>query len=171
MVDPEDHLKLAYHVANQFRDTPLEPDERVACALLGLVKACRTFDPSRSVRFASYAVVVIRNEILVALRSHRRNAPVVTSLDAPVAVDGEGHEIRLRDTLGAEDDWIGAKEAEIDAGRAWGRLSDRERKAIRMAAQGVNQRQIARTLGISQTYCSRILGRARAKVARRMGVA
>ena len=62
---------------------PLDLEERISAALLGLTKAAAGFDPQAGARFATYAVRVIQNEIRISLRKERKHLNVV-SLSTPI---------------------------------------------------------------------------------------
>ena len=63
------HLNLARREAWRFqRRTRMEYDDLESAAFLGLLKACRRFDPTRGWRFSSYAVPAIKGELLHHVR-------------------------------------------------------------------------------------------------------
>lgn len=62
------HLGLVRHVAARFRSTGLDPEDLEQVGAVGLVKAVNGFDPTRGLRFSTYAVPVITGEILRFLR-------------------------------------------------------------------------------------------------------
>ena len=59
----EENLGLVHLCANKFRNRGIEYDELYSAGCVGLVKASKTFDPDRGVRFSTYAVPVILGEI------------------------------------------------------------------------------------------------------------
>lgn len=69
----EDNIGLVGHVVNSFSPRNKQEDEEFySQGCLGLVKAARTFNPKNGVQFASYAVICIKNEIRLFLRTRRR---------------------------------------------------------------------------------------------------
>ena len=78
----EDNINLAYHCAHAFDNTPIEFEERVAISFLGLVKAARIYDPEKGTTFATLAMRVMRNDILMELRYVRKYYGTL-SLDYP----------------------------------------------------------------------------------------
>ena len=92
------------------------------------------------------------------------------SLQDPIGVDKEGNEISLIDILGTETDQIfDVVELKIEAAKLYNLmgkvLKNREKTIIEMRYglfNGVNktQREIAKMLGISRSYVSRIEKRA-----------
>ncbi len=59
----EENLGLVHLCANKFRNRGIEYDELYSAGCVGLVKASKTFDADRGVRFSTYAVPVILGEI------------------------------------------------------------------------------------------------------------
>lgn len=69
----EKNIGLVGHVVNSFSPRNKQEDEEFySQGCLGLVKAARTFNPENGVQFASYAVICIKNEIRLFLRTRRR---------------------------------------------------------------------------------------------------
>ena len=64
------HLRYVVVIAARFRDRGVSMDDLVSEGNLGLVEAARRFDPSRGVRFTTYATYWIRRGILRAIASH-----------------------------------------------------------------------------------------------------
>lgn len=95
----ETHLLFVVKVARDFGGYGIPTAELVAEGNVGLVEALGHFDPSRKVRFLSYAVWWIRARILAYVRDHwsvvrpptrwkMRIRERDASLDAPVSLDG-----------------------------------------------------------------------------------
>jgi RNA polymerase sigma factor (sigma-70 family) len=69
MVNPEDHIGLVCsivlrHLGPQDHGTPVEDTDQYQNGMLGLLYACRRFDPGRGNRFSTYATACIRGFIL-----------------------------------------------------------------------------------------------------------
>jgi RNA polymerase sigma-B factor len=93
-------------------------------------------------------------EVVEALASDGCFAP--SSLDVPVADGASG----LSDLLGSEDRELGRAEARIVVARALGRLSERDRRIVRMRFyEDRSQQEIGHVIGVAQTQVSRILTR------------
>ena len=107
----------------------------------------------------------IANEILMLLRSKRRQAREVSLYD-PIGTDKEGNEINLLDIMESKDEDVVEKMAfSGDVKRLYSyvekSLSDREKQVICMryglyCQLPVTQREIAKMMGISRSYVSRI---------------
>ena len=107
------------------------------------------------------------------LRSERRQTKEVSLYD-PIGTDKEGNEINLLDIIESEDEDVVEKMSlSGDIKRLYENvesvLSDRERQVICMRyglyqKKPVTQREIARRMGISRSYVSRIEKRALEKL-------
>jgi RNA polymerase sporulation-specific sigma factor len=164
----EHNLRLVAHVVKKFDNTGEDVDDLISIGCVGLIKAIDTFDPAKGVRLATYAARCIENEILMHLRNLRKSRTEVSLYD-PIGVDREGNEITLLDILGSDAD---AVPDEVTTGLQWeavrrylSALDPKERLVIETRfgigqSHRVTQREIARTLGISRSYVSRIEKRA-----------
>ena len=139
-------------------------EDMISIGTIGLIKAVNTFEPTKNIKLATYASRCIENEILMYLRksSNRRQD---ASIDEPLNTDTDGNELLLMDVLTSDDPQVG-EELERSAERAAlrgavGRLSPRERRIMELRF-GLNhetehtQKEVADTLGISQSYISRL---------------
>ena len=160
----EHNLRLVAHIAKKYVGSGVDSDDLVSIGSIGLIKAVHTFRPEAG-RLTSYASRCIENEILMHLRANRKNANNVL-LGEPIGTDKEGNEIQLLDMLGTDRNAV-SDEAELAIESARARailaseLDDRERTVIIRRyglAEGAPQPQheVARALGISRSYVSRI---------------
>jgi RNA polymerase sporulation-specific sigma factor len=117
---------------------------------------------------------VIDNEILMHLRNLKKVRNEV-SLHDPIGVDREGNEITLLDILGSDAEAVPDEvttHLQIDAVREYlESLDPKERLVVEKrfglgAFHRTTQREIARKLGISRSYVSRIEKRAVQKLLR-----
>jgi len=160
----ERNLRLVAHIVKKFDNTAEDTDDLISVGTIGLIKAVATFDRSRGTRLATYAARCIENEILMQLRSSKNNWAEV-SLSDSIGVDKEGNEITLVDVLGTEPDTVAEQvEASFEQNSLYEKikvLNKRERKVLSLRyglPGGVRktQREIAKLLGISRSYVSRI---------------
>lgn len=172
----ERNLRLVAHVVKKYDIAGEDVDDLISIGAIGLIKAVNTFDRNKKTRLATYAARCIENEILMHLRSGRRNRGEV-SLNDPIGADREGNEIVLMDVLTQEGDGVDeVVEAALEQQRLLDKLavlSPRERRVIEMrfgvgSAVRLTQREISRALGISRSYVSRIEKRALSKLQREM---
>lgn len=165
----EHNLRLVAHIVKKFNNTSQEQDDLISIGTIGLIKAISTYDIAKGTRLATYAARCIENEILMNLRSTKKVKAEV-SLQEPIGVDKEGNEISLIDILGTENDTVSEevefklqKKTLFDVMKSI--LAKREKKVIELryglSNHGIKtQREIAKVLGISRSYVSRIEKRA-----------
>ncbi len=158
------NLRLVVYIARKFDTAPTGIEDLISIGTIGLIKAVNTFCPERNIKLATYASRCIENEILMHLRkvSSRRNE---ISIDEPLNTDWDGNELLLSDVLGSDGDEVGRGiEQEDERHQLNGFVSGlppRERQIMEMRF-GMNgypeytQKQVADTLGISQSYISRL---------------
>lgn len=158
------NLRLVVYIARKFDTAPTGIEDLISIGTIGLIKAVNTFCPERNIKLATYASRCIENEILMHLRkvSTKRNE---ISIDEPLNTDWDGNELLLSDVLGSEPDEVGREIEQEDERHQLNRfvcgLPPRERQIMEMRF-GMNgypeytQKQVADTLGISQSYISRL---------------
>ena len=160
----EHNLRLAAHIAKKYAQRGMDQDDLVSVGSLGLIKAVHTFKPEAG-RLTAYASRCIENEILMYLRSNRKHRGTLLLGDS-LGSDPEGGEMQLSDLLGTDENLV-PDEAEmaIEARRALRLmnrvLDERERRVVWMRCglddgEPKPQHEIARRLGISRSYVSRI---------------
>ncbi len=160
----ERNLRLVVYIARKFENTGIGIEDLVSIGAIGLIKAVNTFDVEKKIKLATYASKCIENEILMYLRRNSRTRSEV-SFDEPLNVDWDGNELLLSDVLGTENDIIYKRlEDEVDRTmlrRALSKLNARERRIMElrfglMDGYERTQKEVADSLGISQSYISRL---------------
>ena len=164
----EHNQRLVAHIAKKYHNSGTDMQDLISIGTIGLIKAVSTFRAGSNT-LATYAARCIENEILMHIRSTRRQKKEVF-LSEPIGTDRDGGEISLMDVLASQgEDVIEQVEKQVEVARIRlmvGELTDeRERQVIRMR-YGIDdgvvraQREVARELGISRSYVSRIEKRA-----------
>ncbi len=160
----ERNLRLVVYIARKFENTGVGIEDLVSIGTIGLIKAVNTFNVEKRIKLATYASKCIENEILMYLRRNSKTRSEV-SFDEPLNVDWDGNELLLSDVLGTEGDIIYKRiEDEVDKNllkKALSHLSGRERRIMELRfglLDGTErtQKEVADTLGISQSYISRL---------------
>lgn len=161
----ERNLRLVAHVAKKYSSQTHTMDDFISIGTIGLIKAVNTYRSGRAARLATYAARCIDNEILMSIRSSKKNTAEV-SINASIGTDKDGNEISLNDILGTEPDAIvDDLDLKIRIQHMIGildkALTEREKKILiyRYGILGVTprtQREVAAMLGISRSYVSRI---------------
>lgn len=161
----ERNLRLAAHIVKKYQSMEEDTEDLLSIGTIGLIKAVVTFNPDKSVRLGTYAARCIENEILMYLRTKKKSSREV-SLYEPIGTDREGNEIQLFDVIETEGEDAHSKvELKEDIRMLYQRvekeLTPRERTVLKLRyglyhEEEYTQKEIARRLGISRSYVSRI---------------
>ena len=165
----ERNMRLVAHVAKKYQSPEDEMEDLISIGTIGLIKAVETYKEDYGSRLATYAARCIDNELLMHFRAKKKTSKEV-SLYEPIGTDKEGNQIQLLDVVVSEDEDV-VELLEQDRKVRWlneiipQTLSGRELFIIinRYGLYGkktMTQREIARKLGISRSYVSRIEKRA-----------
>ncbi|NLM87770.1 MAG: RNA polymerase sporulation sigma factor SigK [Syntrophomonadaceae bacterium] len=173
----EHNLRLVAHVVRKYDSSGEDMEDLISIGTIGLIKAIKTFNEERGVRLATYAARCIENEVLMYLRNIKKVKQEVSIYD-PIGYDKEGNEISLIDILTTDNEIIDLLEAKLQEEKIrskMGVLTRRERQVIEMryglfTGLKETQREIARKLGISRSYVSRIEKRALKKLIREINL-
>ncbi|MCM1024565.1 MAG: RNA polymerase sporulation sigma factor SigE [Prevotella sp.] len=158
------NLRLVVYIAKKFESTGIGIEDLVSIGTIGLIKAVKTFCPSKNIKLATYASRCIENEILMFLRKSSQYKNEI-SIDEPLNIDWDGNELLLSDILGTDEDTVnGNIENEAEKSillEAVERLPEREKCIMKMRfglADGKEktQKEVADIIGISQSYISRL---------------
>lgn len=165
----ERNMRLVAHVAKKYQNPEDEMKDLISIGTIGLIKAVETYKEDYGSRLATYAARCIDNELLMHFRAKKKTSKEV-SLYEPIGTDKEGNQIQLLDVVVSEDeDVVELLEQDRKVRRLNEiipqTLSGRELFIIinRYGLYGkktMTQREIARKLGISRSYVSRIEKRA-----------
>lgn len=171
----ERNMRLVAHIAKKYLGPEEDMEDLISIGTIGLIKAVSTFRPDRAIRLATYAARCIENELLMYFRSKRKISKDI-SLYEPIGTDKEGNQIMLVDI-------VESGEAELwervvlkrDVGQLYAlipRVLSRREQYIICRRYGLyntrpcTQKEIARRIGISRSYVSRIEKKALAKLKR-----
>lgn len=160
------NLRLVVYIAKKFDSKNTLTEDLISIGTIGLMKAVRTFDPNKNIKLATYASRCIENEILMYLRKNNKTKLEV-SIDEPLNVDWDGNELLLSDILGTDEDVISRGiENEVEKRllyKAIEKLNTREKVIVEMRyglnnvdGEEMTQKEVADSLGISQSYISRL---------------
>lgn len=70
----ERNLRLVAHIVKKYNTTGNDSDDLISIGTIGLIKAISTFDAKKGTRLATYAARCIDNEILMQIRTAKKNA-------------------------------------------------------------------------------------------------
>lgn len=168
----EHNLRLVAHIVKKFENTGEDTEDLISIGTIGLIKGVESYSPDKGTKLATYAARCIENEILMHLRSLKKTKKDV-SLHDPIGTDKEGNEITLIDVLKSDmDDVIDMVQLKMEKSKIYEHihvLDEREKEVI-IGRFGLDmekertQREIAKELGISRSYVSRIEKRALMKL-------
>lgn len=160
----ERNLRLVVYIAKRFDNTGINIEDLISIGTIGLIKAINTFRVEKNIKLATYASRCIENEILMYLRKNT-NTRTEVSFDEPLNTDWDGKELLLSDVMGTEADVV-MRPLEEDVDRqilhsAVSKLNPREQDIISMRfglgnRKALTQKEVADSLGISQSYISRL---------------
>lgn len=159
------NLRLVAHIVKKYNANDKDTDDLISIGTIGLIKAIDTFDMSKGIRLATYASRCIDNELLMMLRSDKKQSKEVY-LYEPIGADKEGNEINLLDIIESVDlDIVEDIELKRNIKALYKYvdkvLTKREKEIIHLRyglgnKKEVTQREIAAKLNISRSYVSRI---------------
>ena len=160
----EHNLRLVSHVIRKYYSSYGSSDELLSVGSLGLIKAVDSFKSERGTRFATYGAKCIQNEILMYFRAMKKSEHEV-SINETIDIDKDGNPLTYLDIISVEDTMTESIELEghIKKVRELTEkvLTEREKEIIilRYGLRGYDprtQREVAKHLGISRSYVSRI---------------
>ena len=160
----EHNLRLVSHIIKKYYSNYDEQEDLISIGTIGLIKAIDSFDVDKGIRLATYAARCVENEILMFYRNKKKDGNII-SVNEPIDTDSEGNPLTLIDIISIDDticDDIDLKNKSrqlydyIDAME-----SERDRQIIILRYGLYNQKEmtqneIAKALGISRSYVSRI---------------
>ncbi|MBE6159986.1 MAG: sigma-70 family RNA polymerase sigma factor [Lactobacillales bacterium] len=160
----EHNLRLVVYLAKRYENTKVDLEDLVSIGTIGLIKGVNTYKLDKNIKLATYASRCIDNEILMYLRKNKKRRTEVSFEDS-LSYDSEGNELHLEDIMGTEPDIV-TKGIEEENDKKLleqeiNKLNKRD-KQIMVLRYGLfdheetTQKDVAKMLGISQSYISRI---------------
>ncbi len=164
----EHNLRLVAHVIKKYYNTNIDKEDLISIGTIGLIKGISSFKSEKDIKLATYASRCIENEVLMYFRNLKKSAQDIYISD-PIDVDKEGNSLTLLDIISDDMDI----ESDIENKISYEKLrkltetclDERERLIIYMrygmgGDAEMPQREVAKILGISRSYVSRIEKRA-----------
>ena len=168
----ERNLRLVAYLVKKYTNSDHSVDDLISIGTIGLIKAVDTYRQGKGVRLATYASRCIDNELLMTFRSDKKQSREVFLFEPIGGDDGEGNTMNFLDVLETVDEDIPERlEREEKIASLYEyieeNLTEREKYIIRLRygispepdkreRPEVTQREIAKQLGISRSYVSRI---------------
>lgn len=160
----EHNLRLVAHIVRKYYTSSPNTDELISIGSIGLIKAIDSFKSDNGARFATYGAKCIQNEILMYFRSQKKQTAEV-SLSETIDVDRDGNPLTYIDIVSDDCDIPGDLDKKLSSERIRRlierSLDDREKEIICLryglsTLAPKTQREVAKKLGISRSYVSRI---------------
>lgn len=171
------NLRLVAHIVRKYYGNGNMQEDLVSIGTIGLVKAVDSFDPTNGARFATYSAKCIQNEILMFFRFQKKLCAEI-SINETIDVDRDGNPLTYSDIFCSDENIGDETERKMKIQRMLELvekvLAERERLIIVMryglyGKRAMTQREIARAMGISRSYVSRIEKSALEKLYEGMG--
>lgn len=159
------NLRLVAHIVKKYQGTA-EADDLISVGSIGLIKAINTFEYGKGTQLSTYAARCIENEILMLLRINKKHTATI-SINESLGQDKDGNDIELMDIISDLDENsifdtvsnnILSEKLKLIVDN---NLPKREADILRMryglnGGPAITQREIAKKMGISRSYISRL---------------
>lgn len=171
----EHNLRLVAHIVKKYYSNISEQDDLISVGTIGLIKGINSYNPEKGVKLATYCARCIDNEILMHFRNNKKLSQEISFSD-PIDTDNEGNPLTLMDIIAIDDtiiEDIDTKNKLIKLIKLLNDMPEGREKDIIVKRYGLKgnppqtQKDVAKELGISRSYVSRIekriLGELKAK--------
>ena len=171
----ERNLRLVAHVAKKYSTAKVDQDDLISIGTIGLIKGINSFKPEKNTRLSTYVARCVDNEILMFLRTNKKLGAEVY-LNEPIGKDKDDNVVTLQEVLENNERNI---EDEVDVKmkikqlyeKMKSLLKDREKTILELrfglgGRKPKTQNEIAKMMGISRSYVSRIETKAIGKLAK-----
>lgn len=166
------NLRLVAHIVKKYSGAG-EADDLLSVGSIGLIKAINSFEYGKGTQLSTYAARCIENEILMLLRVSKKHKNVI-SLQETLGDDNSESDVELLNMIPSQDDELYVtvennimceKVLDIIATK----LPQREAEIIKIRyglckQKPLTQREVAKKLGISRSYISRLETKALATI-------
>ena len=100
----KDNEKLVYYVTNKFQSfrQMIQLDDLADAGMLGYAKAIASYDPDRGVKFSTFAINCIKNEISFAIRKERRHYDKDISINYIAHENKNGRGLIIEDSIACD---------------------------------------------------------------------
>ena len=168
----EHNLRLVAHIVKKYEHRKDDSDDLISIGTIGLIKGIDSYSNKHNTKLTTYCARCIENEILMYFRNDKKNNKNI-SINEGVGFDKEGNEITILDILKTPSpDYaleIHNKNNIMLLKEYFNVLTDKEKLIINKRyglnnSKEVTQKEIAKELGISRSYVSRIEKRALTKI-------
>ena len=150
------NIKIAYKIAQQYKNCGIECEDLKQMCLLGLWKATITYKNDKGIAFSTYSYRVIQNELNHYLRNNRKY------FTNKYFSEEIGENITLEDAIADKHNKIEELENKLDNDLYINKIKTsplkiNERKTFELYLKGYKQDKIAKIIGCSQPQISRYI--------------
>lgn len=170
----EHNLRLVAHIVKKYENRRDDVEDLISIGTIGLIKGIDSYSYKHGTRITTYCARCIENEILMYYRGDKKNSKNI-SLNESVGFDKDGNEITFLDILKTPKPDFALdihNQTNISLLKKYFPVLTPREKEIIIKRYGLNgtdeitQKTIAKELGISRSYVSRIEKRALTKLLR-----
>ena len=171
----ERNLRLVAHISKKYLTSNVEQEDLISIGTIGLIKGINSFNTEKNIKLATYCSRCIENEILMHLRASKKTKSEVY-LNEPIGNDKDDNVVTLQEDLENNerniDDEVDLKmKVKLLYEKIKEVLKEREREIIELrfglkGQKSKTQNEIAKSMGISRSYVSRIETKAIKKLAK-----
>ncbi len=166
------NLRLVAHIVKKYSNSTKDADDLISVGTIGLIKAINSYSYDKGAQLSTYAARCIENEILMLFRTNKKRQNDI-SLEECIGTEKDGSDMMLGDVICDERDMV----EEINSNILNEKLisiikdsvTDREYKILSLrygfgGGIAYTQREVAKKMGISRSYISRLEKKALASI-------
>ena len=170
----EHNLRLVAHIVKKYDHKKEDADDLISIGTIGLIKGIDSFSYKHGTKITTYCARCIENEIRMHYRSDKKNNKNI-SINESIGFDKDGNEITFLDILKTPKPDFALdlhKQNNLNLLKEYFKVLNNREKDIIIKRYGLNgndeitQKEIAKEMGISRSYVSRIEKRALTKMLR-----
>lgn len=153
--------RLPLYFAHKYANLTNDLNELVSAANFGMLKAFNTYKLDSGIKFVTYASRVMINEILMFDRRNKRHKDNL-SMEYSVSTSSEGKELTVIDLLHSDDtmeDDLGDADLVAKIKEVAPKIFSGKEYVVwlnMMSDTPLNQQGLAKQIGVSQSYASRL---------------
>lgn len=165
----EHNLRLVAHVAKKYSSGGQRIDDLISIGTIGLIKGINSYNNDKGAKLATYVARCVENEILMSIRAGKKMSNEVF-IEETIGSDKDGNKMTFVDILSNDNDNVlDEVSIKLQMQKVYEEmercLSPIEKSVIimRFGLKNCNrlpQRDIAKILGISRSYVSRLESKA-----------
>ena len=173
----EKNLRLVAHVCKKYSNSNVDQDDLISIGTIGLIKGINSFNVDKGARLSTYVSRCIDNEILMHFRATKKLGAEVY-LNDPIGKDKDDNVVTLQEVLENDERSV---EDSVDLKMKIKLLYDKMKKVLKSRERTIlelrfgldgnkpkTQIEIAKSMGISRSYVSRIETKAISKLAKEL---